>query len=158
MKLRAWRLVRSLYQNDAFSGEGAARFGGRWNSIGGRVVYTADSRALATLEVLVTAASAFRADAFAVIGATFNEHLVTQVDPDALPVGWDAPDRHPATATIGDAGLTTGESPVLRVPSVVVTGEHNYLINPLHPAYSEIRVTSPQPFRFDPRLRYGLDS
>jgi RES domain-containing protein len=48
----AWRLIKANHADDAFAGEGAKRWGGRWNSKGVRVVYTAESLSLATLEVI----------------------------------------------------------------------------------------------------------
>ena len=51
--IRAWRIVKTRYSADAFSGEGARLYGGRWNSPGVAMVYTAGSKSLATLEVLV---------------------------------------------------------------------------------------------------------
>jgi RES domain-containing protein len=41
---------------------------------------------------------------------------------------------------------------VLAVPSVVTPQELNYLLNPAHPGFREIRVGDAQPFRPDPRL------
>lgn len=46
-----WRLCRAPFA--ALDGEGARRFGGRWNSPGRPVVYFADHPALAVLEVIV---------------------------------------------------------------------------------------------------------
>ncbi|MFM7805220.1 MAG: RES family NAD+ phosphorylase, partial [Verrucomicrobiota bacterium] len=50
---RAWRIVREDHGYAAFDGEGAWRFGGRWNSRGTQVVYTSGTRSLAALETLV---------------------------------------------------------------------------------------------------------
>ena len=51
--MRVWRLVAGPYADTALTGSGAARYGGRWNGVGRRMVYTADSLALATLELTV---------------------------------------------------------------------------------------------------------
>src|SRR5450830_1170676 len=48
-----WRLVKTVYQPTAWDGEGARRYGGRWNSPGAAVVYAAEHLSLACLEVLV---------------------------------------------------------------------------------------------------------
>jgi RES domain-containing protein len=42
---------------------------------------------------------------------------------------------------------------LLQVPSAVIRAEFNYLINPLHPRFEELVIGSPEPFRFDSRLR-----
>ena len=49
----AWRIVQTHVADHAFSGEGARRYGGRWNSKGHAVVYTSGSISLAILEILV---------------------------------------------------------------------------------------------------------
>jgi RES domain-containing protein len=41
---------------------------------------------------------------------------------------------------------------VLRVPSVVVPNEFNYVLNPSQPAFPRVRIGDPIPFPFDPRL------
>ena len=51
--LRVWRLVTARFVDTAFSGEGARRYGGRWNKKGIPLVYTACSQSLAMLEILV---------------------------------------------------------------------------------------------------------
>ena len=51
--LKAVRLVSPQYVDNAFDGEGARRYGGRWNSKGTSIVYAASSLALAALEMLV---------------------------------------------------------------------------------------------------------
>ena len=48
-----WRLNARRFAKGSLSGMGAARYGGRWNLPGTRVVYCAESRALAALEALV---------------------------------------------------------------------------------------------------------
>ena len=52
----------------------------------------------------------------------------------------------------GDDWLMNGESAVLRVPSAVIKGDWNYLINPLHLDFAQVRVEPPVPMRFDERL------
>lgn len=51
--MRTWRLTTARHAHTAFTGEGARRYGGRWNAKGVPVVYTAGSLSLAMLEMLV---------------------------------------------------------------------------------------------------------
>ncbi|MDX8406248.1 MAG: RES domain-containing protein [Mariprofundus sp.] len=54
--ISAWRIVRADYAASAMNGDGAMRYGGRWNSPGTRLVYLAETRALAALEIIAHAA------------------------------------------------------------------------------------------------------
>ena len=47
-----WRIVKTKYAAQAFDGEGARLYGGRWNSPGLRMVYNSENVALAALEIL----------------------------------------------------------------------------------------------------------
>lgn len=51
--IQAFCMVREKHAASAFSGEGALRHGGRWNSPGVRVIYTSATVSLAALETLV---------------------------------------------------------------------------------------------------------
>jgi hypothetical protein len=50
--ITVWRICKKARLADAFDGRGAAEYPGRWNNPGVAVVYTAESRSLASLEVL----------------------------------------------------------------------------------------------------------
>ena len=49
----AWRITKRKHARSAFTGEGARLYGGRWNSPGTAIIYTAESQSLAVLEILV---------------------------------------------------------------------------------------------------------
>jgi RES domain-containing protein len=57
------------------------------------------------------------------------------------------------TRQIGSAWLKSSASAILRVPSIIVRAEFNYLLNPAHPDFHLIRFHRPRRFRFDPRLK-----
>ncbi|MGH9881348.1 MAG: RES family NAD+ phosphorylase, partial [Pyrinomonadaceae bacterium] len=46
MRITAWRIFKTKHAAQAFDGEGARRSGGRWNSKGNRMVYTAEHYSL----------------------------------------------------------------------------------------------------------------
>lgn len=151
--LTLWRLTKAQYAQTAFDGEGARLYGGRWNSPGRAVVYLAGSLALAALEILVHVKSQRELEGYIKIRVEAPESYISDVN--ALPPNWQqgrAPDE---TRAIGDAWLEAGETPLLRLPSVIITEEHNYLLNPRHPSLSEITIGEAEPFSFDSRLRGG---
>ena len=151
--LRGWRIVKASHAAAAFDGEGARLYGGRWNSPGTALVYTAESEALAALELLVHVRAPQLLAAYVSIPADFDEALVESVAVASLPSGWR---RYPAPSAlqqIGDRWVLEGRSAVLRVPSAVVPRESNFLLNPLHGDFARVALGAPAPFEFDGRLR-----
>jgi len=148
----AWRLCASHRAAAAFSGEGSARRGGRWNPPGIRMIYTAESRSLAAMEVLVHVDEIGRLGALAwtCIPAVFPARLLET--PPRFPDDWRRYPYPGSTQTFGSEWANSRRTAVLRVPSAVVPGEFNYLLNPFHPDFRHVKIGEPEPFSFDPRL------
>jgi RES domain-containing protein len=146
-----WRIVKEKHAARAFSGEGAAKTGGRWNSRGVPVVYSSCTKALAALESLVhlNPPVLFKYVAFRI---KFDDALVEIFPAKALPPDWQTEPPPPSTKAIGDVWVRESRSAVLALPSVIVSGEPNYLLNPAHPDFKKISISKPEPFAFDPRL------
>jgi RES domain-containing protein len=53
---------------------------------------------------------------------------------------------------IGDQWVREMRSPVLALPSAIVPAERNFLLNPAHPKFRQVRVHKPVDFAFDARL------
>jgi len=148
----AWRITAIPDLARAFSGDGARTRGGRWNSKGTRVVYTADYPATAILEQLVQTSSVSSLPIYHLFRVTLPERLVSVVDPHTLPATWRDPGRDPAVQAIGDAWATTRTSLALQVPSAVAPHHVNYLLNPAHPDFPTLTITAPERFALDPRI------
>ena len=147
----AWRIVKEKHAATAFSGEGAAKTGGRWNSRGVPVVYTSSTKSLAALEILVhlNPPVLFK---YVAIRIKFDEALIEIVSPKALPADWRVEPPPPSSKGVGDAWVREARSAVLALPSLIVSGEPNYLLNPAHPDFKKISIGKPEGFSFDPRL------
>ena len=148
----AWRIVKSKHAAAAFDGEGARTFGGRWNSRGTALVYLAESRALALLEVLVHLHDAALLEHYVRFEVTFQGRLCARLDPAELPSDWRAQPAPVALARLGDEWVASRRSVLLRVPSVIVPEEHLVLFNPAHPDVGELAIGPAEPVRLDPRL------
>ncbi len=152
--MRVWRLVRKRRLPDAFTGEGSRLAGGRWNSPGVRVVYVSATLALAQLEYLVHAnALAAPRHVFAIFADIPDGVRIEDLDASALPKNWRRYEPPlEALQALGDAWVAKGRSAVLRVPSAVVPQESNYILNPAHADFKRIKIGTPLPIEFDPRL------
>jgi RES domain-containing protein len=116
------------------------------------MVYTAQSQSLAALEVLVHLDSSELLAKYVLFEVGIDESLITLVELSHLPRNWRA-DPPPAKVRMtGDRWVAAGTSAVLRVPSTLVPGESNFLLNPQHPDFPRLEIGEPLPFRFDPRL------
>ncbi|MBI4624913.1 MAG: RES domain-containing protein [Verrucomicrobia bacterium] len=148
-----WRLLRKRYADEAFSGEGSRRFGARWSPAGINVVYCAESRSLATLEVLVNVRDPklLYAQSWVLIPAELPAGAIER--PAQVPASWRANPYSPATQHFGAEWVRSARSVALRIPSVVVPGEFNYLLNPAHPDFACVRIGKPVAFHFDSRLQ-----
>jgi RES domain-containing protein len=152
LNFTAWRIVKRKFRRVAFTGEGARRYGGRWNSKGVAVVYVAQSQSLAALEMLAHLDSAELLRYYVAISVNFDSRLVLDVDVSSLPKNWKTYPAPMRLRAVGDAWVSSGKSAVLRVPSVLVPSESNFLLNPHHPEYTNLAVGEPLRFSFDPRL------
>lgn len=149
--LVVWRLLTARFADNAFTGEGARLYGGRWNRKGVPMIYTAGSQSLATLEMLVQD-EPFRAR-YVMIPVTLPKSLkIERLSVDELPAGWRDPALREQTQAIGSAWVKRKSSAVLAVPSAVIPAEQNYLFNPLHPSFARIEIGQPQDFITDLRL------
>lgn len=152
MNMVAWRIVQRRLAKQAFTGEGARRYGGRWNSPGLAVVYTAQSQSLSTLELLVQVDSEKLLQHYVAIPISIHEDLLTRVDASRLPRNWRAYPAAKQTRHLGDRWLIEQGSVMLQVPSAVIPAESNFLLNPNHPDFRNLIPGKPVPFKFDSRL------
>lgn len=150
--ITSWRIVGDEHAEGAFSGAGAARFGARWNPAGTKVVYTAQSAALAALELLVHLDFEEALDTYLLFACHFEPDLVEPVDRDRLPRKWHDEAALEALQQIGAEWLLGARKPILEVPSAIIPTEYNYLLNPSHPDFARITIAEPTPFRIDLRL------
>jgi RES domain-containing protein len=153
--LTAWRIVKARHADAAFDGDGARVLGGRWNSPGLRVVYTAGSGALAALEMLVHVGNSAVLPAYVLVACSFETRVVLRHDRARLPRDWHSYPARPELQQVGDAWLKDATSAILDVPSAIIPTESNYLINPQHKDFRSIRIAKPRPLECDLRLLRG---
>lgn len=151
-----YRIEREKYLSSTLSGIGASVTKGyRWNSLHTKLVYTAESRALAVLEVSVhlDLSQDMPLDRYYIEIEIPNDFLILEVNAEDLPSGWDAKPPTNITQIIGDDFVEQGEAAVLKVPSSIIPQESNYLINPSHPDAKRIKVKSTSLMVFDTRFK-----
>lgn len=153
MTVKVWRICRQPFAATALDGIGGLYVGGRWHRRGRPIVYAASSAALAALEVLVHVDPLDAPDDLRLLTLEFPDDLrIEQIETAALPVRWASVPAPDELALLGTEWLASRRSAALRVPSAVIPFECNLLLNPLHPAITQVRIADDQPFSFDPRL------
>lgn len=150
--LTAYGIVKRKFFAAAFSGEGARLYGGRWNSPGTLAVYTSGTISLALLEWRAHLAQ-WPAPAVGIIKIEFDAGLVWA--PARLPATWKQTPSPKTNLALGDEWARSGRSAVLRVPSAIVPEESNYLLNPAHPDFKQIRIGKLRLLKVDPRITAG---
>lgn len=140
-----WRLSKAVHAKNALDGEGAKLAGGRWNRRGRRAVYLSEHLSTAVLELLVhidltmmPRLVAIRAEIPS--GVKIYEPALADLPPDS-------------TRAFADKWFASRATALMRVPSVIVPEEFNYVLNPDHADAGRLSVHAPEPFTFDPRLQ-----
>jgi RES domain-containing protein len=134
-----WRLVTARFSDNAFNGEGARLYGGRWNRKGTPVVYTAGSQSLAMLEMLVQD-EPLRARYLMIPAHIPKAVKIENIDAGKLPADWRDITSREQLQEIGEEWVRRQSSAVLAVPSGVIPVETNYLLNPRHPDFKPSRL------------------
>ncbi len=132
------------------TGDGAARYGGRWNSKGVPVIYTAESRIMAVLELLIRQPIDKICADFRIVPIEFTE---TFTQP-RLPPDWKENER--TSRRVGDDALQNRNNLVIRVPSALLANSFNFLINPLSTKISQVKLHKEEPILMDERLMEAL--
>ncbi len=151
--MKVYRLCKEKYKHD-LSGKGAEKAGGRWNSKGTPIVYTCFSRALCTIEIAVHTPLG---------NIPLDYHIITIQLPDIkgsiyklekteLPKNWKSLPHPNSTQLIGDQFISENKDLILKVPSAIVQGDYNYLINPYHKDFKKVKIIETELFEFDERL------
>ena len=147
--MTVFRFTPEKYSGD-ISGEGASRFGGRWNSIGLPIVYTSITISLSLLEILIYSASYDQVQNNFLVRIEVPDSTFPIISETALPKRWQSEKEH--CRYIGNEFLIQKKTLLLKVPSAIIPEEYNILINPLHPEFKRVKITRTKKFEFDGRL------
>jgi RES domain-containing protein len=147
-----YRIAKKKYIHD-LSGTGARLYGGRWNHKGISIVYTSESRSLATVEYLVHVNLAIVPRGLSISSIKLPHRITPQEISDSdLPANWREFPAPSELAEIGTNWALVNETLLLRVPSAVVEHEFNILINPSHPDFKHVKIIDTEDCTFDERL------
>ena len=145
---------RASSGKEMMAGDGGLHASARWHTVGKRIAYTATSQALATLEIAVNLNNPKSIPSYRILEVEVPDDLILTLEIADLPVGWDRKDDEPLAARrVGDIWLSSGLSVALQIPSSIIPGENNILINPAHTDFSQITYDAPLEFPFDPRIK-----
>jgi RES domain-containing protein len=145
-----YRLSRQKYAK-TLDGLGAKLYPGRWNSLDVPLIYCAATIPQCMLEVLVHMDEA--PDDFSSVELIIpTDVTIAQPEPKKLPRQWRDEVYNAATRAVGDAFVADLRHLLIKVPSAVVPGGSNYLMNPLHPNIKRVKIRKIKRLRFDPRL------
>ena len=145
-----YRISSCKFIND-LSGTGAAMYGGRWNSEGVYVLYTAGGPSLAMLESLVHFGGRIVGDYCQVAIEVPEKHILELTEQD-LPANWRESPPPDTLRGFGNQFIAEGKFLMLKVPSVLVPDESNYLLNPQHPEFKRVKILVKSKIKFDERL------
>jgi RES domain-containing protein len=147
-----YRISKSAHIKD-LSGSGARLYGGRWNHRGVPLVYTSESRSLATVEFLVHVSMPNSPGDLSMATLEVPENIAPkELNPSSLPKDWRDSPAPLELADLGTQWARSNTSLLLRVPSAVVESEYNILINPLHRDVPRVKLVKVVPYKMDERL------
>jgi RES domain-containing protein len=127
----------------------------RWNKDNQFVLYTSQSRSLATLESIVHKSAITSALKYKtmVISIKENERLYTRISLKDMPSKWRSIESYSLLQDIGSDWYVNNKSLILQIPSVVIPQEFNYIINTNHLDFkSSVSLIKTEDYFWDDRL------
>lgn len=152
--MKVYRITRKRYEQSVLSGEGGLRVASRWNFKGDAISYTSASRALSLLEMLVHMdMEDMRSMNLIICEINVPDSLKVQKIPSkSLPEGWNKTPFNQGPQAYWHEFIEKKKAAVLRVPSIIIPEEWNYLIDPNHPDAKKIKVSSCSALSLDARF------
>lgn len=147
-----YRVGKSKYAKD-LSGEGARLFGGRWNNKMISCLYTSESRALAVLEYTVNVNLDDIPRALVISSIEIPDRKIKLFKEADLPGNWKQSPAPSSTKKIVSKILLNAEFPIIRIPSIIIPNEFNYLLNPLHKDSKHFKIVDIADFVYDVRIK-----
>lgn len=134
-----YRITPKIYSHSLF----APGLPGRWNGAGRRVIYTAESIPIAFMENMIRRKGIGFNDQFAIMVIEIPGTLrISKVDPESLAPGWRDYRDYKICQAVGKPWYDKNLSPVLKVPSAVLTTNFNYVLNAVHPDFHKIKLVT----------------
>jgi RES domain-containing protein len=150
---RVYRVLRKAYARAPLDGEGDYRYGGRWSSPGTRLAYASEHQSLAMLEYFAHLDADDAPPDLVLVTAEIPDDLPKErVEAEDLPTRWRGSPAPAELARIGDDFVQRAEACVLIVPSALAPHENNWLLNPQHPSFRKVVVSSVEALSYDPRM------
>ena len=127
---------------------------GRWDLRGELVIYAAGSRALACLENVVHRSGEGLNSLSKVIRIEIPDgHAIEELILNQLSLEWQLLRHYARCQPLGAAWFQHQTAAILRVPSSIISHEHNYVLNTRHPDFAQVKIVDWEDFAFDPRLK-----
>lgn len=146
-----YRIARDKYIED-LTGTGAKLHGGRWNPKGISILYTAQNKSLAALELLVHLDKNSVPDDLQIISLEFPDNEIIVFDKKQYKKLIEDNNSLPKFKETGKTWILSNKSLGLKVPSVLIPGESNILINPAHKSFKKLKIKKIEQFNYDERF------
>jgi RES domain-containing protein len=147
-----FRIGKEQYSKD-LSGNGAKLYGGRWNLPGTSCLYTSQSRALALLEYSANVGMDFIPPNLCFTLIEIADDLIDEIAVENIPKDWNAVPSSSSTKVFGSAKFTQSSLPILKVPSVIIPNEYNFIINPTFLDTNLLKIITIEKYTYDFRIK-----
>ncbi|MBC6399425.1 MAG: RES family NAD+ phosphorylase [Ekhidna sp.] len=127
----------------------------RWNFDGRKVIYTGQSRALSSLELVVHRSYIKPAEPYKmmIISIADEQQLYSEIKIASLPANWRKIAAYSDLQKIGSKWYKSKSSLILKAPSAIIPYEYNYIINTEHPDFAKnVRSVGIEDYFWDDRL------
>jgi Uncharacterized conserved protein len=144
-----YRIVHKIYSKGLY----ASGIQGRWNSAGKKVIYSAESIALAFLENMVRRQGVGFNQDFKIMMIEIPDEIdITSISPDQLKDGWRNSNDYSKCQSLGDQWYNEAKTLILKVPSAILPESYNYVINTQHVAFKNVQIITTSDLLPDKRI------
>ena len=150
--MEVYHLGKTKFANQ-LTGEGAKLHGGRWNFMGTPCIYTSESKALCVLEYVANVTADEMPSSLSITVYSLPDKSWKEFDRTNLPKNWFQIPAPEETKRWGTAHLIENKFLALKIPSVIISSEFNFLLNPLHADFRKVKIKEVHSFTFDTRIK-----